>query len=108
MELVLLKIKNGPLWGTGPRRSGDRLAAVLAHYGHRSCFVGRATLMRRHMAPDSSAITAEADDEVVCSSPLSCDTLLPGWRAAAAACLHHLHQIALGAGFCLLVCPFWG
>lgn len=65
MELVLLKIKNGPLWGSGHQRSGDKLAAVLAQHGHRSCFVGRCGTIRRHMAPNSSGISAQDDDEAV-------------------------------------------
>lgn len=80
MELVLLKIKNGPLWDKGGRNEGAPLPAALAQRGHRCCLVDCATVVRKYMAGDSSGIVAESDDEAV--------------RAATNAPLHSRSQCA--------------
>lgn len=67
MDLVLLKIKNGPAYGMPQARepTGDRLLQVLAAGGVRCSMVDRQDALNRHVTGNANALVCTSDAECV-------------------------------------------
>lgn len=65
LDLVHLKIKHGPTWGTQDNRHGTtKLVDLLSDYQRRSCLVDGPDCLKKFATGTAAAITAVDDDEV--------------------------------------------
>ncbi|KAI4339621.1 hypothetical protein MLD38_024539 [Melastoma candidum] len=65
LELALLKIKNGPDFGSPPSFMRKKLHAVLSDYGKTSSFVDNISIVQRYASGSSNAIPVCSDDEAL-------------------------------------------
>ncbi|KAG2491028.1 hypothetical protein HYH03_010476 [Edaphochlamys debaryana] len=69
LDLVLLKIKNGPTYGaggSGPHAQAPKLADVLsAQCGTRCCLVDRHDVLGRYVTGSTAAVPVASDDDAV-------------------------------------------
>jgi hypothetical protein len=65
LDLAILKISNGPSFGTNEGQATDKLVDVVAAHGHRSCLVDRQDVLRRFASSAASAVPAFDDRHCV-------------------------------------------
>lgn len=69
LELVQLKLKYGPDFGT-PKSRGHRqgipLPMAVAEKGHRTCFVDRINMLKKFVADNCSGVSVDSDEAAVC------------------------------------------
>ncbi|XP_021902467.1 small RNA degrading nuclease 5 [Carica papaya] len=65
MELALLKIKNGPDFGSPPSFTRRKLLSVLNDFGKMSSFIDDVSIVKRYAGELSHAIPVSSDDEAL-------------------------------------------
>lgn len=65
MELALLKIRNGPDFGSPPSVMRTKLLKVLFEYGKTSTLIDNVSIIKRYASESSHAIPVSSDDEAL-------------------------------------------
>ncbi|XP_027331894.1 small RNA degrading nuclease 5 isoform X1 [Abrus precatorius] len=65
MELALLKIRNGPDFGSPPSFMRKKLLSVLSEFGRTSSLIDDISIVKRYVSESSHAIPVTSDDEAL-------------------------------------------